>query len=67
MITAMDKLITYQDRKLAEAEALLLGMAQDLREYADAAAEGGENIQSTEELLKEVDDYFGFGQQDDGK
>ena len=39
-----------QYRRVAEA------MAQDLREYADAALEAGEGIQATEALLAEFDE-----------
>lgn len=46
------------EQKWAEAEELLLQLAQELREYAAAAEESGESILSTEELLAEVDRYF---------
>ena len=32
-----------------------MSMAQDLREYADAASEAGESIETTEQLLEEFD------------
>ena len=35
---------------------LALRMAQDLREYADAAQEAGEHIQATDVLLEEFDE-----------
>ena len=35
---------------------LALRMAQDLREYADAAEEAGEHIQATDVLLEEFDE-----------
>lgn len=34
---------------------LATAMAQDLREYADAAEEAGERIEATEQLLEEFD------------
>lgn len=41
--------VQEQYNRIAEA------MAQDLREYADAATEAGESIESTEALLSEFD------------
>jgi hypothetical protein len=34
---------------------LAIAMAQDLREYADAASEAGASIEATEHLLEEFD------------
>ena len=34
---------------------IAMAMAQDLREYADAASEAGESIEATEQLLAEFD------------
>lgn len=42
-------------------EDLVLALSQDLREYADAAAEAGQEIAATEALLAEVDAYFAEG------
>lgn len=37
---------------------LASAMAQDLREYADAAEEAGERIEATEQLLEEFDAWM---------
>jgi hypothetical protein len=37
---------------------IALRMAQDLREYADAAQEAGEHIQATDVLLEEFDAWL---------
>lgn len=41
-----------------ECLRMLQAMADDLREYADAAAEAGDNIEATEQLLSEYDELF---------
>lgn len=43
---------------MIRAEELLLGMAQDLQEYVDAAWLAGCDPRATEGLLREVDEYF---------
>jgi hypothetical protein len=41
-----------------ECLRLLQAMAEDLREYADAAREAGDNIEATEQLLADYDALF---------
>lgn len=48
-----------------ETDYLILALAQELREYADAAEEAGSNIESTEGLLEEVDLYFNSTQEEE--
>ena len=47
-----------QTTKPMSTDELILALAQELRDYADAAEEAGESINSTEQLLKAVDEYF---------